>query len=282
MTNTAATGIFKRSDNTQLIFLRILLSNNIKFGGQMKDHEVIVGLICYLGEPQVLNVETPFRLIQAENIVSSIFSWDMRRITVKAENAKLRQAMEKNEARLAKLVYSDKEKAKFTAELNDNFMPSSGRAFNFSKYFNYSAETEINTIIRRNDTRSIISGTTQRNKSFSDYIIVQDFVQDVSSELIDEDDIQIIDGNQELTTDMTISRTSNPIILDYFNGSGYADTELKKPNSYSGCKNVENVRPKVPFEKSHESVPKKLPYVVSELPAEASTPTQKEHAGHHI
>ncbi|CAB4419344.1 unnamed protein product [Rhizophagus irregularis] len=224
MTNTAATGIFKRSDNTQLIFLRILLSNNIKFGGQMKDHEVIVGLICYLGEPQV-----------------------------KAENAKLRQAMEKNEARLAKLVYSDKEKAKFTAELNE-----------------------------RNDTRSIISGTTQRNKSFSDYIIVQDFVQDVSSELIDEDDIQIIDGNQELTTDMTISRTSNPIILDYFNGSGYADTELKKPNSYSGCKNVENVRPKVPFEKSHESVPKKLPYVVSELPAEASTPTQKEHAGHHI
>ncbi|PKY53318.1 hypothetical protein RhiirA4_471453 [Rhizophagus irregularis] len=230
----------------------------------MKDHEVIVGLICYLGEPQVLNVETPFRLIQAENIVSSIFSWDMRRITlltendaenakVKAENAKLRQAMEKNEARLAKLVYSDKEKAKFTAELNE-----------------------------RNDTRSIISGTTQRNKSFSDYIIVQDFVQDVSSELIDEDDIQIIDGNQELTTDMTISRTSNPIILDYFNGSGYADTELKKPNSYSGCKNVENVRPKVPFEKSHESVPKKLPYVVSELPAEASTPTQKEHAGHPI
>ncbi|CAG8671563.1 5233_t:CDS:2 [Rhizophagus irregularis] len=32
----------------------------------------------------------------------------------------------------------------------------------------------------------------------------QDFIQEVSSELIDEDDIQIIDGNQELTTDMTI------------------------------------------------------------------------------
>ncbi|GBC19875.2 uncharacterized protein OCT59_006717 [Rhizophagus irregularis] len=36
------------------------------------------------------------------------------------------------------------------------------------------------------------------------YIIAQDFIQEVSSELIDEDDIQIIDGNQELTTDMTI------------------------------------------------------------------------------
>ncbi|RIA79844.1 hypothetical protein C1645_839803 [Glomus cerebriforme] len=37
-----------------------------------------------------------------------------------------------------------------------------------------------------------------------DYIIAQDFIQEVSSELIDEDDIQIIDGKQELTTDMTI------------------------------------------------------------------------------
>src|SRR3954462_15744877 len=37
---------------------------------------------------------------------------------VKAENAKLRQAMEENEARLAKLEQSDKEKAKLIAELN--------------------------------------------------------------------------------------------------------------------------------------------------------------------
>ncbi|PKK62834.1 hypothetical protein RhiirC2_789784 [Rhizophagus irregularis] len=105
----------------------------------------------------------------------------------------------------------------------------------------------------------------KETKVSPDYIIVQDFVQDVSSELIDEDDIQIIDGNQELTTDMTISRSVQEIIA--------------KDNV---SERQENVRPKVPFEKSHESVPKKLPYVVSELPAEASTPTQKEHAGHHI
>ena len=37
---------------------------------------------------------------------------------VKAENAKLRQAMEENEARLAKLEQSDKEKAELIAELN--------------------------------------------------------------------------------------------------------------------------------------------------------------------
>src|SRR3954462_3494319 len=37
---------------------------------------------------------------------------------VKAENAKLRQAMEENEARLAKLEQSDKEKARLIAELN--------------------------------------------------------------------------------------------------------------------------------------------------------------------
>ncbi|GBB91838.1 hypothetical protein RclHR1_19240005 [Rhizophagus clarus] len=48
------------------------------------------------------------------------------------------------------------------------------------------------------------------------------------------------------------------IILDYFSRSGYADMELKKPNSYSGCKNTEKVRPKVPLEKSQGSVPKKL------------------------
>src|SRR4051794_32095770 len=77
----------------------------------------------------------------------------------------------------------------------------------------------------------------------------------------------------------SISRFTKPqiqIILDYFSGSGYANTELKKPNSYpnsySGCKNVEKVRPKVPLEKSHESVPKKLPDVVLELPAKVSIP----------
>jgi peptidoglycan hydrolase CwlO-like protein len=39
---------------------------------------------------------------------------------VKAKNAKLRQAMEENETRLAKLEQSDKEKAKLIAELNCN------------------------------------------------------------------------------------------------------------------------------------------------------------------
>ncbi|GES77877.1 hypothetical protein GLOIN_2v1870293 [Rhizophagus clarus] len=34
--------------------------------------------------------------------------------------------------------------------------------------------------------------------------LAQDFIRDVSSELIDEYDIQVIDGKQELTTDMTI------------------------------------------------------------------------------
>ncbi|GBC23039.2 hypothetical protein GLOIN_2v1474274 [Rhizophagus irregularis DAOM 181602=DAOM 197198] len=70
----------------------------------------------------------------------------------------------------------------------------------------------------------------------------------------------------------SISKFTNPqiqIILDYFSGSSYADRKLKKPNSYSGCKNVEKVKPKVPFEKSHEFVPKKLPDIVLELPAKA-------------
>src|SRR5438045_9525494 len=58
----------------------------------------------------------------------------------------------------------------------------------------------------------------------------------------------------------SISKFTKPqiqIILDYFSGSCYADTEIKKPNSYSGCKNIEKVKPKVPLEKSQGSVPKK-------------------------
>ncbi|CAB5391848.1 unnamed protein product [Rhizophagus irregularis] len=59
----------------------------------------------------------------------------------------------------------------------------------------------------------------------------------------------------------SISKFTNPqiqIILDYFSGSQYANRKLKKPNSYSGCKNVEKVKPKIPLEKSHEFVPKKM------------------------
>ncbi|CAB4411357.1 unnamed protein product [Rhizophagus irregularis] len=60
----------------------------------------------------------------------------------------------------------------------------------------------------------------------------------------------------------SISKFTKPqiqIILDYFSRSGYADTELKKPNSYIVSKNIEKVRPKVLLEKSQGSVPKKLP-----------------------
>lgn len=44
----------------------------------------------------------------------------------------------------------------------------------------------------------------KETKVSHDYIIAKDFIQEVTSELIDEDDIQVINGNQELTTDMTI------------------------------------------------------------------------------
>ncbi|CAB5388782.1 unnamed protein product [Rhizophagus irregularis] len=170
-------------NNTQLIFLRILLSNNIKFGGQMKDHEVIVGIICYLGEPQV----SPFRL-------------------VKAENAKLRQAMEKNEARLAKLEEKKllRESAIPCRVQDEHSIPqNTSIILRKPKSIQSSGETilEVSSQVLPKET-----------KVSPDYIIVQDFVQDVSSELIDEDDIQIIDGNQELTTDMTISRSVQEII----------------------------------------------------------------------
>ena len=237
-----------------------------------------------------------------------------------------------------------------------------------------SAETETNTSNSQSSTKLSVCGAGEAQvlpkdtKVSHDYIVAQDFIQEVTSELIDEDDVQVIDGNQELTTDMTIevelahlflnvsieeknttqakqkeiscrysygkkfekgvqeiiagdnvsdqmarqqlfqdiikhlsgitletlrkrtqraikiyklfekigvdrimniksysadsiSKFTKPqiqIILDYFSGSGYADMELKKPNSYSGCKNTEKVRPKVPLEKSQGSVPKKL------------------------
>ncbi|GBB83696.1 hypothetical protein RclHR1_01040001 [Rhizophagus clarus] len=44
----------------------------------------------------------------------------------------------------------------------------------------------------------------KETKVSRDYLVAQDFIRDVSSELIDEYDIQVIDGKQELTTDMTI------------------------------------------------------------------------------
>ncbi|CAB4460546.1 unnamed protein product [Rhizophagus irregularis] len=142
--------------------------------------------------------------------------------------------MEENEARLAKLEQSDKEKAKLIAELNcdvgkikqervvvdvatqpstsnksledkktDEFLVSDEQSIsqNTSSILledpNDSAETENNT------NSSQPSGETVPKVSFQvlpketkshDYIIAQDFIQELSLELIDEDDIQIIDA----------------------------------------------------------------------------------------
>ncbi|CAI2189785.1 2306_t:CDS:2, partial [Funneliformis geosporum] len=195
-------------------------------------------------------------------------------------------------------------------------------------------ETNISSLqlsIKLSDCRAGETQVLPKDTNVShDYLVAQDFIQEVSLELIDEDNIQIIDRNQELTTDMIIEvelahlflevkiiakdnvldqmarkqlfqniikhfsgitletlckriqraikfyklfekigvdkikniksystdsilKFTMPqvqIILNYFSGSGYVDTELKKPNSYYGCKNVEKVRPKVPLEKS--------------------------------
>ncbi|CAB4392641.1 unnamed protein product [Rhizophagus irregularis] len=182
-----------------------------------------------------------------------------------------------------------------------------------------SVETETNTSSSQSSIKLSVCGTGEAQvlpkdtKVSHDYIVAQDFIQEVSSELIDEDDVQVIDGNQELTTDMTIevelahlflevsiegknttqarqkeiscrysygksadsiSKFTKPqiqIILNYFGGSCYADAEIKKPNSYSECKDIEKVRPKVPLEKSQGSVPKKLPDVKISTPPTSQT-----------
>ncbi|CAI2195819.1 17276_t:CDS:2, partial [Funneliformis geosporum] len=162
-----------------------------------------------------------------------------------------------------------------------------------------SAKTETNTSSLQSSIKlsDCEAGKTQvllnDTKVSHDYIVAQDFIQEVSSKLIDEDDIQIIDGNQELTTDMTIEVELAHLFLEVSiegkntthakqkeiscrysygkNGSGYADTELKKPNSYSGYKNVEKVRPKVPLEKIQGYVLKKLPDVRINIPPTSQT-----------
>ena len=60
-----------------------------------------------------------------------------------------------------------------------------------------------------------------------DYIIAQDFIQEVSSELIDEDNIQIIDGNQKLTTEMTIEVELAHLFLEV-NIEGKNTTQAKQ------------------------------------------------------
>ena len=72
-----------------------------------------------------------------------------------------------------------------------------------------SVETETNTSSSQSSIKLSVCGAGETQvlpkdtKVSHDYIVAQDFIQEVSSELIDEDDIQIIVGNQELTIDMT-------------------------------------------------------------------------------
>ncbi len=73
-----------------------------------------------------------------------------------------------------------------------------------------SAETETNTSSLQSSIKLSVCrvGETQvlpkNTKVSHDYIVVQDFIQEISSKLIDEDDVQVIDRNQKLITDITI------------------------------------------------------------------------------
>ena len=71
-------------------------------------------------------------------------------------------------------------------------------------------DSATNTSSMQSSTKLSICGAGEAQvlpkdtKVSHDDIVAQDFIQEVSSELIDEDDIQIIDRNQELTADVTI------------------------------------------------------------------------------
>ena len=63
-----------------------------------------------------------------------------------------------------------------------------------------SAETETNTSNSQSSTKLSVCGAGEAQvlkdtKVSYDYIVAQDFIQEVTSELIDEDDIQVIDGH---------------------------------------------------------------------------------------
>ncbi|CAI2164469.1 14072_t:CDS:2 [Funneliformis geosporum] len=172
-----------------------------------------------------------------------------------------------------------------------------------------SAETETNTSNSQSSTKLNVceAGEAQilpkNTKVSHDYIVAQDFIQEVSSELIDGDDVQVIDGNQELTTYMTIEVELAHLFLNvsierknttqakqkeischYSYGKRFeesvqeiiardnvSDKTIKKPNSYSECKDIEKVRPKVPLEKSQVSAPKKLLDVKISIPPTSQT-----------
>ena len=78
---------------------------------------------------------------------------------IKAENAKLRQAMEENEARFVKLEQSDKEKAKLIAELNSDV----GKIKQEQIAINVSAQD--GTSVMKSSTRSELQVTSQSSIS---------------------------------------------------------------------------------------------------------------------
>ncbi|CAG8774978.1 9763_t:CDS:2, partial [Rhizophagus irregularis] len=65
----------------------------------------------------------------------------------------------------------------------------------------YSSQDQDKLSIFQNNSSMPLEDSVETETNTS---ITQDFIQKVSSELIDEDDVQVIDGNQELTTDMII------------------------------------------------------------------------------
>ncbi|POG78721.1 hypothetical protein GLOIN_2v1870293 [Rhizophagus irregularis DAOM 181602=DAOM 197198] len=344
---------------------------------------------------------------------------------VKAENAKLRQAIEENEARFVKLEQSDKEKAELIAELNCdirkikqeqiaiNVLVQDGTSvvksstcseLQVTSQSSISPPIEGNSENSSNVTQSTHAGSKLLEDRQTDEFLIsnnssmplEDSVEtetntssSQSSIKLNEDDVQVIDGNQELTTDMTIevelahlflevsiegknttqakqkeiscrysygkrfeesvqeiiarnnvsdqtarkqlfqdiikhlsgitletlrkrtqraikiyklfekigvdrikniksysadsiSKFTKPqiqIILNYFGGSCYADTDIKNPNSYSECKDIEKVSPKFLLEKSQGSVPKKLPDVkICTLPTSQTLKTNQTNA----
>ena len=96
-----------------------------------------------------------------------------------------------------------------------------------------SAETETNTSSSQSSIKLSDCGARETQvlpkdtKVSHDYIVAQDFIQEVSLELIDEDNIQIIDGNQELTIDMTIEVELAHLFLEV-NIEGKNTTQAKQ------------------------------------------------------
>ncbi|CAG8581807.1 2214_t:CDS:2 [Funneliformis mosseae] len=100
---------------------------------------------------------------------------------------------------LHRSTHSNQDQDKLSISQNNSSMPLED-----------SVKTETNTSssqlsIKLNVCRKGKAQVLPKNTKVShDYIVAQDFIQEVSSELIDEDDVQVIDGNQKLTTDMII------------------------------------------------------------------------------